>query len=541
MLICILAFASLAASADLRATPSAPDAPLALDGMRGLPKAQSAADFLPFVDKYGQFAHDDWPGKIHDDAELAASRKAEEAWLEEHPCPVPDADMFGGWSGGPQLEATGRFRTEKVDGRWWLVDPAGRLFFSLGVNAVRLDSPTGTSGRESYFSWLPAKKDPDFGRFCGKWWTAASHGFYKEPANVPYNTFDFARANAFRKYGDAWKSGFPARSLARLRAWGLNTVTSWSDAAVQRSGKIPYTAKISTKGPVIAGSKGWWGKLRDPFAAEFAENLRKTTVEEAALSGKDPWCIGWFVDNELSWGDDDLDVGRAVFASPATQPAKIAAVRRLEEKYGTIAALNDAWSGHYASWDAVREATVTNAPAEDLAMVHGLVVAKYYRTVRDAVKAAAPDILYLGSRIAKGKDAVYRECARYCDVVSVNIYGKTPDRDLPEGADDKPMLVAEFHVGATDRGMFHPGLVAAGNQSERAECYRRYVEACLDNPRYVGAHWFQWQDQPLTGRPDGENYAIGLVSITDSPYPELVQAVRTTAADMYRRRSSATF
>jgi hypothetical protein len=103
------------------------------------------------------------------------------------------------------------------------------------------------------------------------------------------------------------------------------------------------------------------------------------------------------------------------------------------------------------------------------------------------------------------------------------------------------MLASEFHFGATDRGMFHPGLFAAGSQAERAECYRRYVEACLDSPRYVGAHWFQWQDQPLTGRPDGENFAIGLVSVTDAPYPELVQAVRTTAADMYRRRSSARF
>ena len=43
-------------------------------------------------------------------------------------------------------------------------------------------------------------------------------------------------------------------------------------------------------------------------------------------------------------------------------------------------------------------------------------------------------------------------------------------------------------------------------------------------------------DQPLTGRPDGENYQIGFVTVADVPYPELVKAARDTAASMYRRR-----
>ena len=507
--------------ADLRNMPWTLDAPLALVGMRGFPKAPgdgsafdprrvrsfhifvnqkgaregfcvlkvtamnpdgglktlSADGFLPFVDKYGQFMYDDWPGKIHDDGELEASRKAEDVWLKGHPSPIPDADRFGGWAGGPQLKATGRFRTEKIDGRWWLVDPDGHLFFSLGVNAVRPDLPTGTSGREDYFSWLPAKGDTNFGKFCGKSWSAAAHGFYRESANVPFKTFDFAGANAFRKYGGDWSAGFAARSLSRIRAWGLNTVASWSDAALRRTHSIPYTILLKTSGtPRLEGSKGWWGALPDPFRTEFEQTLRARAREIASEMRDDPWCLGVFVDNELSWNDDD--------------------------RMGEIAE-------------------------------------RYFSTVRRVLKEELPGHLYLGSRLAWGGDDVWRAASRHCDVVSVNIYGKTPNRDLPEGSDDKPMLVSEFHVGATDRGMFHPGLVAADGQAERAECYRRYVEACLGHPRYVGAHWFQWQDQPLTGRPDGENYAIGLVSITDAPHPELVQAVRTTAADMYRRRSSA--
>lgn len=70
----------------------------------------------------------------------------------------------------------------------------------------------------------------------------------------------------------------------------------------------------------------------------------------------------------------------------------------------------------------------------------------------------------------------------------------------------------------------------------RAQRYRNFVYGCLDHPRFVGTHWFQWQDQALTGRPDGENYQIGFLNVADMPYPELVEASRDVAAKMYRRR-----
>lgn len=44
----------------------------------------------------------------------------------------------------------------------------------------------------------------------------------------------------------------------------------------------------------------------------------------------------------------------------------------------------------------------------------------------------------------------------------------------------------------------------------------------------VGTHWFQWLDQPSTGRFDGENYNIGFLDVTDLPYSELVnEAIKT--------------
>ena len=111
-------------------------------------------------------------------------------------------------------------------------------------------------------------------------------------------------------------------------------------------------------------------------------------------------------------------------------------------------------------------------------------------------------------------------------------------RDLPEGSVDRPMIVGEFHFGALDRGMLHTGLVFTTSQQERASCYRKYVECALRHPRYIGTHWFQWQDQPVTGRFDGENYQIGFLDVCDQPYPELVEAARKVGAEMYRIRYS---
>ncbi|MFA0751632.1 MAG: hypothetical protein SLRJCFUN_002035, partial [Candidatus Fervidibacter sp.] len=49
-------------------------------------------------------------------------------------------------------------------------------------------------------------------------------------------------------------------------------------------------------------------------------------------------------------------------------------------------------------------------------------------------------------------------------------------------------------------------------------------------------HFFQFRDQPLTGRPDGEAVLRGFVNVTDTPHFDLVQVNRRVAYDLYRKR-----
>jgi len=96
-----------------------------------------AEPFFPFIDSFGQYRHKSWSGKVTNLTDLESRRRTEEDDLRGHSGPK-NWDQFGGDLNGPKLKATGFFRTEKVDGKWWLVDPDGRLFFSHGIDCVRM-------------------------------------------------------------------------------------------------------------------------------------------------------------------------------------------------------------------------------------------------------------------------------------------------------------------------------------------------------------------------------------------------------------------
>ena len=486
--------------------------------------------FFPMIDRYGQYIHADWPGKVKSDADLKKNLESE---AKELAAPRrADWSQYGGWSEGPKLEATGHFYPVKRNGVWWLVDPDGYLFWSHGVDCVHTsNADTPTDDREHYFAELP------FESFKGRggW---AVHGYYV--GKTPYGSYNFTGSNLQLKYGDDWKNLAAEIAHKRLHAWGMNTIANWSDAAIYRLGKTPYTATLNTSGPVIAGSEGYWGQFRDPFHPEFRRNIA-TAVSRQRDAANDPWCIGFFVDNELGWGNDtSLAVG--AMASPATQPAKIAVVGMLREKYDTIEKLNAAWNTSHADWDALLAPTTApntrnEAVRADMQAGYSLIAEEYFKVIRDEVKKVSPNKIYFGCRFAWVNDRAVRAADKFCDVLSFNLYQyDVSSFKLPEGV-DKAVINGEFHFGALDRGMLHTGLCPTPNQKARAEAYKKYVRSALEHPNFVGTHWFQYGEQATTGRGgDGENYQIGLVDVCDTPYPELIEVVKQIGATMYNIR-----
>ncbi len=497
-------------------------------------KSIDASKFFPFVDELGQYMHADWPGKVHDAAELPASVKPQEDELAALGFSPEGWDKYGGWEKGPQLEATGFFRVQKYEGKWWLVDPLGRLFWSHGVDCVGLIDATPTTDRESYFSFLP--KDGPFAQFKGRGGWLHPPGFYKD--YKAYDTYNYRAANLYRKYGDSWKEQFYASAIRRLKAWRMNTLGAWSDGDLYSSEAVPSARSIGFHSRPIEGSSGHWGKFPDPFADEF----RKAVKNCVGRLKDSPMCVGYFVNNELAWGSE-LSLAEASLASPESQPAKQAFLAFLKEKYKDVAALNSVWGSSYADWDALLKSD--KAPARgpsdaDLLAFNGLIADRYFSICREELKKAAPNALFLGSRFAGVNIGanVIEAAAKHCDIISYNIYQHgVANFKLPAGI-DKPVIIGEFHFGALDRGMLHTGLVPVMSQAERAEAYRSYVDGALRNPVLVGSHWFQYTDEPFSGRADGENYQIGLLDVCDFPYKETVDAVKDVGSSMYSVRSS---
>lgn len=492
---------------------------------------------FPFVDRYGQYKNDGWPGKLKNDDELARRMQVEDTTLKLAP-QLSGRDRFGGWADGPKQTATGWFRTEKIDGRWWLVTPDGNLFFSTGIDCVGPGEYTFIEDREKWFEWLPAAPDP-FAQFIGR--SEGAHSM-ADPIGGKGRTFSFYCANLYRKYGERWRQKWADVSAARMRSWGFNTVGNWSDSEFISQAKIPFVATGGIEGKVrrIEGGGGYWGKMVDAYDPAFSAAAETSLSVVAKEYSANRYCIGYFADNEIAWEA----VEKGTLASPPDQPCRIAEVDMLKTKYnGSLDLLNGAWSTHVASWDALRAPDSPNATCQaDLDAFAYQFAKRYFEICKAAFKKSAPNHLYLGCRFASAPKPAVRACADVADVVSFNIYQSSINSSEWTGARDlgKPILIGEFHFGALDRGMFHEGLGPRANQAERAAAYLGYVRSVADCPNFVGCHWFQYIDEPLTGRwYDGENYNIGLVDVTDTPYPELLAAAKKANEEVYTRHSEA--
>ncbi|WP_442590862.1 beta-galactosidase [Pedobacter sp. AW31-3R] len=485
--------------------------------------------FFPFIDGYGQFIHSEWPDKVHSAAAFAKSAEKERAELALFQGPL-NFDTYGGWLDGPQLQATGSFRTEKIEGKWWLVDPEGHLFWSHGVNCVGFDSGvTEIDGREKYFRDLPAN-------------SGVSQAFYKVRDGKAQ--FNYYSQNLFRKYGSDWRSRATDGVFKRMRSWGLNTIGNWSDPEIYLSHtgkKLPYTVNVDYPFVAVDGKSF---KFPDVFDKGFKPAVTAAAKRAALKTAQDPFCMGYFVDNELKL----LQLTAACMKQSPAGAAKNAFIHYLKARFGTISKLNASWGTPYKNWNTLLRDTLLPAKAAvEMADFDQLMIDRYYAVCRATIKEAAPEKLYLGSRFNLYRiyypqdtslNMAMRIAAKYCDVVSINYY-RYGSEDLVLPADvDKPIIIGEFHFGAPDRGLPHSGLRNAFSQSQRAKLYEGYVKESLHNPQIVGTHWFQYGDQPYTGRFDGENYQIGFVDICDQPYAETVQALRQIGYHMYQIRFS---
>ena len=312
----------------------------------------------------------------------------------------------------------------------------------------------------------------------GKWWFVDPHGhlFLSSGSNGAGAGFG----------GRPGANASVDRITPRLKAWGMTT-----------GGKgVPYTIMMRwqrTQGSNFLG-------LPDVYSEEFARSIDQSANTQCSPLRDDPLVLGYFIGNEPAFDGRESEVVEMILAgsNSATQ-------NKLKE----FLAQGDTPGRRKEFIDSAFE--------------------KYLDLTCNAIKKYDPNHLTLGIRFGGSVSVELLHAARVFDVCSVNVYEYEPMAQLERvyRYTGRPVLIGEFHIGVPANGL-GAGLVQAKDQTERGIAYRYYVEKAASQSCFLGAYWFQWRDEPVLGRGDGENYNIGFVDVNDRPYKELVEAAKTT-------------
>ena len=381
------------------------------------------------------------------------------------------------------------------DGVWWFLSPENKIEFLNGVTTVQ---PT-LRGRDP--------RGPDY---TSRDWDGRDD------------------ASSLNRWAQM--------TLDRVRSIGFKSLGAWSNPAFHRS-QIPMTQDLNV----------WHWVPYDArlFSPDWKRDAEAAIRDQTGSLRDDRNLIGYYIDNELNW--DDEAVGARVYFDqlPAEDPNRREVVQVIHETWPTVNDFNRDWNTTFGSWS-----EIDHHPKLPMGAKNGYDALEtrwlahfaqaYFRVTTDLIRKYDPNHLILGCRYRGwAPPEVPRGARGLTDAQSLNYYASDALLDADtfrtiyqESA--QPLIISEYSFHALDgrsgnRNLSHfPAEVA--NQEARALGYRDMTSRLARVPYVVGADWFQWMDEPASGRQgDGEDANMGIVDVKDLPYNPLAQAVRQTA------------
>lgn len=381
-----------------------------------------------------------------------------------------ERDQYGGiMIESLKQEITGYFYTKKIDGRWWMIDPLGYPFISIGLSHIHY-SVNG--------SQLQKKN------------TLAKYGTYE---NWAIDVTDIVRKDFF--FNNSAAAAPEIRNLENglpfiVGGGAMSGYGNFKNIKGDGNGSTVFVANNTM--PVF-----------DPEFAQYAEFWAKCNI---IYSGNDR-LIGYTSDNELPMDENMLD--RAMTIDP-----------KKEVNYYTYA----------CTWTWLCNMTGNDSPTKDditdelRDKYRGFVWDRYYSVVAPMVKKYDPDHMYMGTRFltkSNQSEWVYRFSAQYLDCMTINWYFDwEPDTDALYRISrngDMPFLVTEFYTKAGDATESSAeGSPKLGNnsgagmyvetQTDRADFYETFTIRMLESANCVGWQWFLYMDNdPNSGTTDASS------------------------------------
>jgi len=179
-----------------------------------------------------------------------------------------------------------------------------------------------------------------------------------------------------------------------------------------------------------------------------------------------------------------------------------------------------------------------------------LVAIQYFSVAHDAIRKYDSNHLILGVRGIYLPPNILAQVVKYFDVIDIHDYSDSPNMGHLEAVYAQtgvPIYIGEFSFTAADSQLENTLGARSNNpyttQTERAASFMRFVMLIMERPYIIGYHWWQFVDEPTTGRwPDGENSNYGLLHLTDDPYYTLTNTmsiVNMNAQKLHQQRNPA--
>ena len=106
---------------------------------------------IPILDELGQYSGLNWESKCKNIEQLKKQGQIEEKLYKASKF-SSDYSIYGGIKKVGKYNASGFFRTQKIEDKWWLIDPNGYPFWSIGVTGAGKGNLTKILNKEFLFS-----------------------------------------------------------------------------------------------------------------------------------------------------------------------------------------------------------------------------------------------------------------------------------------------------------------------------------------------------------------------------------------------------
>ena len=362
----------------------------------------------------------------------------------------------GATNAGFSGEATGFFHVEERDGRPFIIDPEGNPFFAVGMNTVQLGAT------------------------------------------------DNQKRVALEKYGS--EENFFKTVCAEMRDVGINTVWVGNpmiiagyghQVAAVGTGGISMYMKTLNLGVSTGGSAAFrFNNTMNVFDPDFEDYMKTRAAEVIAPLADEPRIVGWYSDNEIPAQQNMLECYLTIDPAEPVNAFSYAA----------------AWS-FLAARTNKAEPTLEDITPELSEEFKGFVYDRYFRVVKDAIRAVDQNHMYMGCRVHawnKTSEGYLRAAGQYVDVMTVNLYGGLEPLATTLNCmvrfSGKPFLVTEFYAkseGARDmngyelRNQTNAGWIVK-TQHDRAIHYENYILLMMECRACVGWTWYRFRDNDQT-------------------------------------------